>query len=85
MTTNPYIAALRISHSHDQRWGFFRELRRYERAEARFRELGQIGFADLFAGYAEQTRLEIAALEMADQRIAELDEKLSGESGRDAA
>ena len=75
--TNPYIAALRISQTHDQRWGFFRELRRYERAEARFRELGQIGYADLFAGYAEQTRLEIEALEKVDQRIAALDDEIT--------
>jgi hypothetical protein len=76
--TNPYIAALRVSASSDQRWGFFRELRRYEVAAKGFREAGFIGLAGLFDGYAEQTRLEIEALAKVDQRIAALDAKLCG-------
>lgn len=92
--SNPYITALRASGSPDQRWGFYRELRRYEVAERRFRELGQIGYADLFAGYAEQTRLEIEALAKVDERIAELDDEITASAiafggplpnGRDAA
>lgn len=77
--TNPHIIALRVSGSHDV---FFlhREWRRNQVAAQRFRELGQIGYADLYDGYAEQTRLEIEALAKVDQRIAELDAKLAGEA-----
>lgn len=77
MTANPYIIALRTSPSTDQRWGFFRELRRYEFAAKRFREAGIMSFAELFDGYAEQTRMEIEALAKSDERIAALDAKLS--------
>lgn len=83
MTTNPYITALRVSGSTDQRWGFYREMRRYEIAGRRFRELGSDAFADLFDGYAEQTRLEIEALAKVEQRIADLDVTLFG-AGEDA-
>ncbi len=78
--TSPFIAALRVSEAgSDERFWITRELRRYEVAAKRFREAGISAYADLFDGFAEQSRLEIAALEKADQRITELDTKLCGE------
>jgi hypothetical protein len=78
MTTLPYIAALRASGSHET-YFLHRELRRTEVAAKRFRDLGQFGYAELFDGYAEQTRLEIEALAKVDQRIAALDATLRGD------
>lgn len=74
--TNPFIAALRVSDAGpDERYWLTRELRRYEVAARRFREAGIVAFADLFAGYAEQARLEIEALAKVEQRLADLDAK----------
>jgi transposase len=78
MTTLPYIAHLRSSGSHET-YFLHRELRRYEAGAARFREAGIVPFADLFDGYAEQARLEIAALAKVEQRIAALDATLRGD------
>ena len=87
--TNPFIAALRVSDAGpDERYWLTRELRRYELAAKRFREAGIAAYADLFAGYADQARLEIEALAIADQRLADLDATLSGaapDQGRTAA
>lgn len=82
MTTNPYISYLRASGSHET---FFlhREMRRSEVAAKRFREAGLLAYADLYDGYAEQTRLEIEALDKVEQRMAELDATLAAK--RDAA
>jgi len=76
--TNPFIAALRVSQTTDPRWAFYRQLRRDEFAAKKFRELGSIGYAELYEGFAEQTWLEIEALDRMEQRIAALDAKLSG-------
>jgi hypothetical protein len=78
--TNPFIIALRVSGTTDPRWALYREMRRNEVAAKRFRELGQIGYADLYDGYVEQTRLEIEALERMEERIAALDAELAGEA-----
>lgn len=87
--TNPFIAHLRVSDAGpDERYWLTRELRRYELAAKRFREAGIAAYADLFDGYAEQARLEIEALAIADQRLADLDATLSGaapDQGRTAA
>jgi transposase len=74
--TNPYITALRVSGAADPRWPLYRELRRYEVGAKGFRDAGFTGLAELFAGYVEQTRLEIEALAKVDQRIADLDDEL---------
>lgn len=79
MTLNPFIAHLRVSDAGpDERYWLTRELRRYELAAKRFAEADIIAYAELFSGYAEQTRLEIEALDRVDQRIAALDAKLCG-------
>jgi hypothetical protein len=70
--TNPYIAHLRAAGSHDTFY-IHRELRRYELASKRFRDCGLYAYAELFDGYAEQTRLEIEALAQVDDRIAAFD------------
>jgi hypothetical protein len=82
--TNPFIAALRVSQTTDPRWAFYRQLRRDEFAAKKFRELGSIGYAELYEGFAEQTRLELAALDRMEQRIAALDAKLCGAGEDDA-
>jgi hypothetical protein len=75
--TNPYIVHLRASGS-DAIFFLHREMRRNEVAGKVLREAGRIAYAELFEGYAEQNRLEIAALDKMDQRIADLDATLSG-------
>jgi transposase len=77
--SNPYIIALRVSGTTDPRWPLYRELRRYEVGAKGFRDAGFTGLAELFDGYVEQTRLEIEALDRVEQRIADLDAKLSVE------
>jgi hypothetical protein len=82
--TNPWIIALRASGSDNRPW-ITRELRRNEFAGQRFREAGIIAYAELFEGYAEQNRLELEALDKMEQRVAELDAKLTGGAGERAA
>jgi transposase len=77
MTITPYIAQLRASGSYETHF-LHRELRRNQLAGKVLREAGRIAYAELFEGYAEQNRLEIAALAQVEERIAALDAKLSG-------
>jgi hypothetical protein len=70
--TNAYITHLRAAGSHET-YFLHREMRRTEVAAKKFRDIGLIEYADLFAGYAEQTRLEIEALAKVEQRLAALD------------
>jgi hypothetical protein len=60
----------------DEHFWIWREQRRYEFMAAKLREAERHAYADLCDRWAEQARLEIAALEEVDRRIAALDRKL---------
>lgn len=54
----------------------WRDMRRNEYMAEKWREVGKDAYADLCDRWAEQARLEIAALEEVDRHIAALDRKL---------
>lgn len=62
----------------DEHFFLWRDMRRNEYMAEKWREAGKDAYADLCDRWAEQARLEIAALEEVERRIAALDRKLKG-------